>query len=271
MTTTPAPSARTRPLRFLSNGRQVSGATTRSASQDFQGLDKPEALRTADQRGIHHATAQHPQRGRDRMSEEEQAEVVPKTGPRIPRATLTWLAGALGITRGTVNTFVRRKPSRNNRHLPRSPRTRDANPDDAPRAIAGPVHGQPGLGEGLRRLNGEDAEAIQHRGAPGVDEEPRVRSRDRSTDGDLHRRRNRHIRETGHRSAQVRNDRPQAMPKTCRRHVPARIAPRSRHDHPFRAHGFPAPRPNSSPSCMRSPTVLKWSQASTALLGMVTS
>jgi hypothetical protein len=40
------------------------------------------------------------------------AEETVKTGPRMPYAMLIWLAGALGMTRGTVNAFARFAPSR---------------------------------------------------------------------------------------------------------------------------------------------------------------
>lgn len=103
----PAPSPSTNPWRSAENGRQVSGARTRSASQALStphesGASVPPATITSARPSLIWSTA-------EAMAwlAEEQAEVTPKVGPRRPRSMLICPAGAPGITFGTVKMPAR--------------------------------------------------------------------------------------------------------------------------------------------------------------------
>ena len=110
-TTAPAASPSTRPLRLRENGRQVSRATTRSASQlrmkpSVSGASQPPATQTSSMppRIIWKPTPMA-------WVADAQAEAMLKDGPRICASMQTWLAGALGIARGTKKGCTRGLPS----------------------------------------------------------------------------------------------------------------------------------------------------------------
>ena len=103
----PAPSPSTSPSRSAENGRQVSRATARNASQPLStpqasGASVPPASMTSARPSRSWSTA-------EAMAwlDDEQAEVTPNTGPRRPCTMLTWPAGAPGMTRGTEKTSAR--------------------------------------------------------------------------------------------------------------------------------------------------------------------
>src|SRR5438477_12477645 len=97
-----APSPRIRPARFLENGRQVSGATTRIASQAFKcpkeigaSLPPASAQSSVPWRINHNAWP-------IAWFAEEQAVEVVKVAPVNFCSIATWLATALLMMRGTA-------------------------------------------------------------------------------------------------------------------------------------------------------------------------
>ena len=102
-----APSPSTRPLRSFENGRQVSGAITRIASQ-------PRTVPKVRQASVPPVTAQSTMPERTIWNEspiawvaEAQALATTKAGPRRPHCIDTWLAEALTISFGTVRGNTR--------------------------------------------------------------------------------------------------------------------------------------------------------------------
>ncbi len=101
----------TSPSRSAENGRQVSRARTRSASQPLStpqtiGASVPPASMTSARPSAIWSAAAAME-----WLPVEQAEVTPKTGPRRPISMLTCPAGAPVMARGTEKMLARGRPS----------------------------------------------------------------------------------------------------------------------------------------------------------------
>jgi hypothetical protein len=106
-TSMPAPSPRIMPWRSRENGRQVSGETTRMASQAFRmpklngaSLPPANARSTMPERTIQNAWPMA-------CAAEEQAVEMVKLGPVMPNSMEMWLAPALAMVLGMVSGCTR--------------------------------------------------------------------------------------------------------------------------------------------------------------------
>ena len=108
----PAPSPSTMPWRSFENGRQVSGETTRIASQALRmpklngaSLPPVRAISAAPDRTIQNACPMA-------WPADEHAVEIVKLGPVMPNSIEMWLAPAFAMVFGMVSGCTRLRPCR---------------------------------------------------------------------------------------------------------------------------------------------------------------